>query len=180
MVVGFVGRVCEQKGTDALVAAFRRVKAAQPDAALLVAGPANWFGSSGRNPVTDAIHDAGGRWLGAVPEDELADVYRTFDVAVLPTREDEMFGMAAVEALAAGTPVVCSDLGGLPEVVPTGAGRLVPPGDVDGLAGALAELCADEALRCALADAAPGAAARYAWPAVAEQADALYRELARR
>jgi glycosyltransferase involved in cell wall biosynthesis len=179
IVIGFVGRVCEQKGVDALVEAFRQIKPDFPAARLLVAGPANWFGTSGRTPLTDAIDEAGGRWLGAVPEHDLADVFRTFDICVLPTRQDEMFGMAAVEALASGTPVVCSDHGGLPEVVPSEAGRLVPPGDVAGLAAALAGLCADEETRRIMATAAPVAARRYAWPAVAQQADDIYRELAR-
>lgn len=179
-VIGYVGRVCSQKGSDTLVEAFTRVRRTHPDAELLVAGPAERFGTTHGTPITDAIAAAGGRWLGAVPEAELADVFRAFDIGVLPTREDEMFGMAAVEALAAGTPVVCSDLGGLPEVVPATAGRHVPPGDSDALAAALADLCAQPGLRAELAAAAPAAAHRYAWHAVAEQAAGIYAELGKR
>jgi glycosyltransferase involved in cell wall biosynthesis len=117
VVIGYVGRVCEQKGSDTLAEAFRRVRKAHPDAALLVAGPTDVFGQTRATPLTEQIGELGGRWLGPVPEDEIADLYRCLDICAMPTREDEMFGMAAAEALSSGTPVVCSNLGGLPEVV---------------------------------------------------------------
>jgi glycosyltransferase involved in cell wall biosynthesis len=177
LVIGYVGRVCEQKGSDTLAEAFRMVKTAHPDAALLVAGPTDFFGKTRPTPLTDQIEELGGRWLGPVPEDEVADVFRSLDICAMPTREDEMFGMAAAEALASGTPVVCSNLGGLPEVVPSSAGVLVKPGDAEALAEELITLCENRAALARLAAAAPGEASRFRWPAVADQADELYREV---
>jgi glycosyltransferase involved in cell wall biosynthesis len=177
LVIGYIGRVCEQKGSDTLVEAFRRVRSAHPDVALLVAGPTDFFGRSGSTALTDRIEELGGRWLGPVPEDEIADVFRSLDICAMPTRQDEMFGMAAAEALSSGTPVVCSDLGGLPEVVATSAGVLVRPGDADALAQELIALCDDRGALARLAAAAPGEAERFTWPVIAERAEELYREV---
>ena len=177
LVIGYVGRVCEQKGSDTLAEAFRRVKKAHPDAALLVAGPTDFFGQTRPTPLTDQIEAVGGRWLGPVPEDEVADVFRSLDICAMPTRQDEMFGMAAAEALSSGTPVVCSNLGGLPEVVPSSAGVLVQPGDAEALAEELIALCDDRAALARLAAAAPGEASKFTWPAIADRAEKLYREV---
>ena len=175
LVVGYVGRVCRQKGSDVLVEAFSKLRQTCPAATLLVAGPSGQFGRQGGSDLTEAIATTGGQWLGAVPDEELSDVFRSLDIFVMPTRQYEMFGMAAAEALSCGTMVVCSDLGGLPEVVPRSAGVLVRPGDVAALAEALEALLADPQAIAQYAEAAPGAAARYAWPRVAQAADDAYR-----
>lgn len=177
LVIGYVGRVCEQKGSDTLADAFRRVKQAHPDAALLVAGPTGFFGQTESTPLTDRIVELGGRWLGPVPEDEVADVFRSLDICAMPTRQDEMFGMAAAEAMSSGTPVVCSNLGGLPEVVPTSAGVLFQPGDAEALAEELIALCDNRASLARLAAAARGEASKFTWPAIADRAEKLYREV---
>jgi glycosyltransferase involved in cell wall biosynthesis len=177
LVIGYVGRVCEQKGSDTLVEAFRSVKKAHPDAALLVAGPTDFFGKTRPTPLTAQIEKLGGRWLGPVPDDEVSNVFRALDICAMPTRQDEMFGMAAAEALSSGTPVVCSRLGGLPEVVPSWAGVLVQPGDADALAEQLIALCDDRAALARMAAAAPSQASKFTWTAVAERAEKLYREV---
>ena len=75
-------------------------------------------------------------------------LFAAADLLVFPSRFEESFGLVAVEAMRAGIPVVASSVGGLPEIVGDGVtGRLVPPGDVDGLADAVAALAADAALR---------------------------------
>lgn len=176
VVIGYVGRVCEQKGSDTLAEAFRKVKQVHPDAALLVAGPTDFFGQGASTPLTDQITASGGRWLGPVPEDEIADVFRSLDICAMPTRQDEMFGMAAAEAMSSGTPVVCSDLGGLPEVVGRTGGVLVRPGDAQALAEELIALCDNPVALARLASAAPSEAGRFTWPAIADQAEKLYRE----
>src|SRR5262249_38276160 len=156
-----------------LAEAFSRVKKAHPDAALLVAGPTECFGKTQPTSLTARIEELGGRWLGPVPEDEVSDVFRALDICAMPTRQDEMFGMAAAEALSSGTPVVASRLGGLPEVVPSSAGVLVQPGDAEALARGLIALCDDRAALARLAAAAPREASKFTWPVVAEQADKL-------
>lgn len=180
LVIGYVGRICEQKGSDTLAEAYRKVKMAHPEAALLVAGPTDFFGQTRSTPLTDRIERLGGRWLGPVPEDEVADVMRSLDICAMPTRQDEMFGMAAAEALSSGTPVVCSNLGGLPEVVSTSAGVLVQPGDAEALAEELIALCGDRVTLARLAAAAPREASKFTWAAIADRAETLYREVLKR
>ena len=67
--------------------------------------------------LTRRISEVGGIYLGPVQEKDLAATYNLCDVFVMPTRSIEMFGMAALEAQACGKPVVCSQHGGLPEVI---------------------------------------------------------------
>lgn len=75
-------------------------------------------------------------------------LFSAADLLVFPSRFEESFGLVAVEAMRAGIPVVTSSVGGLPEIVGDGVtGRLVPPGDVEGFAGAVEALAADPALR---------------------------------
>ena len=155
------------------------MKKAHPDAALLVAGPTDFFGQTRPTPLTDQIEELGGRWLGPVPEDEVADVFRSLDICAMPTRQDEMFGMAAAEALSSGTPVVCSNLGGLPEVVPSSAGVLVQPGDAEALAEELIALCRRPRRTGEVGCGRTGRGKQVRGPAIADRAEKLYREARR-
>jgi glycosyltransferase involved in cell wall biosynthesis len=77
--------------------------------------------------------------LGAVSAQQLASLYATSDVFVLPSRF-EGYGMAFAEAIAHGLPVIGTTAGAIPQTVPAGAGILVGPDDVDALASALRRL----------------------------------------
>lgn len=91
---------------------------------------------------------------GELGPDLVADCYLNADVFVLPTLF-EGYGMAVAEALARGLPVISTPTGAIPELVlgapPAAAGLLVPPGDVDALAAALASVLTDRSLRARLA-----------------------------
>ncbi len=97
-------------------------------------------------------------FLGRVDEPGLIDVYRAAAATVLPlTTHEEAFGLVLIEGMACGSPAVASALPGVREVVGEGdgaGGLLVPPGDVDALAAALARMVDDPALRDRLAGAA--------------------------
>jgi glycosyltransferase involved in cell wall biosynthesis len=138
-LVGTAGRIDTWKGVDVLLRAWPGVKGARPDAHLVIAGgpvrdKQEYFDDLAR--VAAALTDA--HWLGM--RDDIPDLLADLDLFVLASTEPEPYGLVAVEALASGTPVVATDAGGPPEILASahpGAGRLVPPGDVEALAGTI-------------------------------------------
>jgi len=176
-VVLYVGRICTQKGTDLLVEACARLRAEGRNVRLVLAGPIGQFGNDGSNEITSAAKAAQGLYLGAVDEEALPSIYSIADVFVMPTRANEMFGMATVEAQACGRPVICSDNGGLPEVV-SSSGLLFRSGDAEHLAQQI-RICMDHReLRQRLSAASIVNARRFAWDAITTRLDGLYREAA--
>jgi glycosyltransferase involved in cell wall biosynthesis len=118
------------------------------------------------------------RFTGKVSSEELAAAYRDAAAVVVPSLF-EGFGLPAIEALAAGTPVVASRAGALPEVIAdAGAGTLVPPRDPAALAKAIGEVLErwDDAHAQALA-ARPRIEAIFGWRPTAERTLALYERV---
>jgi alpha-maltose-1-phosphate synthase len=128
----FVGRNFVPKGGPTLLEAFRRVRGVHPDAQL-------WIVS--RDAPAD-LPD-GAVCHGLLPREELARLYARASVFALPTLR-EAFGLSFVEAMAFALPVVATRVEAIPEIVSDGeTGLLVPPGDADSLARALADLLGD-------------------------------------
>jgi glycosyltransferase involved in cell wall biosynthesis len=178
-VILYLGRVCEQKGTDTLLEAFLAVRRADPDVDLVIAGPIAQFAqrdTSERNDWLKRMHGAGATYLDLVPDDRLVGLLNLADVFVMPTRELEMFGMAAVEAQACGTPVVASDHGGLRETVPAEAGLRFTPGVAPELADALVTLLRSADLRARLGVGALENARQYSWDKIALSLDHIYED----
>jgi phosphatidyl-myo-inositol alpha-mannosyltransferase len=171
--VGFVGRFTEsRKGFPVLATAFARLAAQRPGLRLLVAG---------RGDPDDALEGVAApvreriTFLGVVSEADKARMLRSVDVYVAPNTGGESFGMILTEAMAAGTPVLASDLDAFRRVLDGGrAGCLFPTADPTALAAALAELLADPARRAELADRGRAAVAAYDWPAVAARVLEVY------
>ena len=102
--------------------------------------------------------------VGPVSEERLAELYSEADLFVLPSRF-EGYGMAYTEAVAHGVPVVGTNAGAIPDTVPSGAGILVPPDDVEALAATLRQLIDNEPERERLAAGARAASASFpTWP----------------
>ena len=175
-VILYVGRVCEQKGSDLLIDSYVRLKQKFESCRLVVAGPANAFGQAGSNQLTERIAACGGLYLGAVEESELNAIYNMADIFVMPTREIEMFGMAAVEAQACGKPVVASRHGGLPEVISERSGLFFPIGDEVALADQLLLLLSDRDLCQNYAEGARTNAVRFSWPKIVDQLEDIYSQ----
>jgi glycosyltransferase involved in cell wall biosynthesis len=114
------------------------------------------------------------RFLGFVEDDELLALYRSAAVLAMPSFY-EGFGLPIVEAMACGTPVVCSTGGALQEVAENAA-ILVAPEDVAGLQDALLLACRDQTLRARLTSEGLARARRFTWEAAALQHFQLYRQ----
>jgi glycosyltransferase involved in cell wall biosynthesis len=145
----FVGRLTEQKALPVLLEAIAAVPGARLD--ILGDGP--------ERPVLDATVAALGlgervRFLGAVPRDQVLEHLAGARAAVLSSAWENL-PHAAVEALAVGTPVIATAVGGVPEVVRDGSnGLLVPPNDASALALAMRTILVDDTLRERLASEA--------------------------
>jgi len=169
--VGFLGRFTEpRKGFPILLDAFAELALARPGLRLLVAGP----GDHAEVGVPDAIADRV-VFLGMVSEEDKLRMLRSVDVYVAPNTGGESFGMILTEAMAAGAPVVASDLDAFRRVLDGGkAGRLFPVGDARALAREMADLIDDPARRVELTRHAAEAVASYDWTVVARRVLEVY------
>jgi glycosyltransferase involved in cell wall biosynthesis len=183
----FVGRLTPHKGIDQLICAL------PPGAALRIAGGG---GHDARPPERDypallrrLAQDREVAFLGPVPDRDLPGLYRGAAVLALPSLErtcygravpvSELLGLAALEAMSSGTPVVASRTGGLAEIVVDGeTGFLVEPGDVEALRERLALLLWDRRLAARLAaNARALVLERFTWRRCAERCLTAYETL---
>jgi glycogen(starch) synthase len=174
--IGYVGRLTPQKRPDLLVRAFDRMRLTA-DLVIVGDGP-----ERERIRQLVATSRAADRitMTGFVEHTAVPAVLASLDLLVLPSAYEEM-GSILVEAMAAGLPVVASQVGGIPDVVHDGeTGLLVPPGDVAALAAALDRLVAETGLRARLAAGAGSRVQAYAWPHLAARVAAVYQAVRKR
>ncbi len=188
-----VGGVQPRKGSRVLLEAFARARGRLPDGALLVvAGGEGVFTDPAavqaweddavrlglvvhRGRVIPAHADV--VRIGVIDDDDMPVLYRAADVLAFPSTR-EGFGLAIVEAMASGLPVVTSDIPVLAEFLRDGEDCLMAPvGDSGPLAQALVRVINDPPLRARLTASARAVAARYTWAATAERAEHVYRDL---
>ena len=171
--LGFLGRMEEpRKGLDVLLRAFEMLAARRPGLRLLVAGPGDL--DEVRAKVPEAIRDRL-MLLGQVSQEDKARFYHSVDVFCAPNTGGESFGVVLIEAMAAGAPIVASDLDAFQLVLRDGqAGELFPAGDPAALAAAASRLLDDPALRARLSAAATAAVRAYDWPMVARDVVKVY------
>ncbi|HEY1332296.1 MAG TPA: glycosyltransferase family 4 protein [Actinomycetota bacterium] len=170
----FVNRLERRKGFAFAVETFERLARELPDVYLLVVGDGPERG------VVDRVDDAARARLlmfGAVSNAELPPYYAAGDVFLAPAIGNESFGIVLVEAMAAGLPVVGSDIPGYREVVRDNVeGLLTEPGNVRGLVAAARKLFEDRPLAGAIREAALKRARRFSWATVVDEVEAAYRE----
>ncbi len=166
-----------QKGLDVLMEATAKLARGRPSLELRMAGRGK--DAERVQAMARALGIKGNvRMLGAVSEPERQALFTGAAAGVMPSRF-EGFGMVAAEAMAAGVPLVAAAAGSLPEVVaPPEGGVLVPPGDADALARALAALLDDPGERARLSVSARRSAERFRWRTVAEQHLAFLQRIA--
>lgn len=174
-VVLFAGHLAESKGIGTLLAAHRKLVAEGHNALLVVVGDgpmAPEVAVAAREPGVKGLVRA----VGEVRHDEMPHWFAAADVVCVPSHR-EGFGLVALEAMACGTAVVATDVGGLSELVVDGHnGRLVPPADPDRLAGVLERVLAGDD-SAAMTEAALRTAHAHGLAAQAEKLAAVYRSL---
>jgi phosphatidylinositol alpha-mannosyltransferase len=171
--IGFLGRYDEpRKGLPVLLEAMRTVVAQCPGARLLVAG---------RGDAEDLREELGEQLrahvavLGELSEGDKAAFLRSVDVYCAPNLLGESFGVVLIEALAAGAPIVASDLDAFAKVLDDGAaGVLVRRGNAAVLARALSGLLGDPGRRAELSARGRAVAAEYDWSVIARRILAVY------
>jgi phosphatidyl-myo-inositol alpha-mannosyltransferase len=173
----FVGRLEPRKGFPYLLDAFGRVRDAVGDARLIVGGHYGdearryWTRVAAERGVTDVV------FVGYVSDQDLPRFYRTADVFCAPSTGFEALGIVLLEAMAAGTPIVTTDIEGYRTVVHDGCEALVVrPADAAALARALVTLLRDHERRQRMAERGRLRAEAYAWPGIADRVMHLYRD----
>ncbi|MGH7585781.1 MAG: N-acetyl-alpha-D-glucosaminyl L-malate synthase BshA [Gemmatimonadales bacterium] len=172
-VITHISNFREVKRVRDVVRVFARIRRAMPATLLMVGdGPE-------REPAEQEARDldvaADVRFLGRL--DQVANLLQATDLFLLPS-QTESFGLAALEAMACGAPVVASRSGGLPEVIEDGVtGILEPPGSVEAMGRRGIELLRDEKQHRKMAAAALEVARRYSADAIVPGYEALYQRV---
>ena len=180
----FVGRLQPSKGIDTLLRAATEIRRDRPDVCVLVVGGGLDERDEQETAELKRLQQLGSelglnnvRYIKAQPQETLAQYYAAADVFVMPSHY-ESFGMVVLEAMACGTPVVASEVGGLAYTISHGeSGLLVPPGDWRAFAQAVSRLLASPRLQGAMRRAGPERAREFAWPHIVEKNLRLYRRL---
>ena len=172
----FVGRFEERKGLIHLLRAYHRLRKRHVDARLLVIGTGPKAREYRRFVGLRQIRDV--EWLGRVSDEEKARYFASADIFCSPATGQESFGIVLLEAMAAGIPIVASDIHGYKNVMQRGVqGLLVEPKNHRALAAALYALSQDADLRLQMGEAGRARAPEYDWDHVTGQIIAFYHEV---
>ena len=170
----FLGRLDEpRKGLGVLLAAVPELIGTVPGIRIVVAGPGQAQSEIAALPPEAARHV---EFVGALAEAEKINAFREADIYVAPHTGQESFGIVLLEAMAAGTPVVASDIDAFRWVL-DGAGVFFPAGDADALSTVIEDLFAHPERRADLAAAGRVRAADFDWARVATDIQNVYRSV---
>ncbi len=175
----FVGRFEPRKGVLDLLKAYRTLRKTGCDCRLLLVGGGPQEREARRYVATRRLR--GVEFLGRVTDDEKAQLFRTADVFVSPATGRESFGIVLLEAMAAGAPIVASDIHGYKGVVRRDReALLVPPRSSKDIAASVARLLRDSELARSMAEAGIQRAEEFSWPRVTAKVDDYYGFVIRR
>jgi phosphatidyl-myo-inositol alpha-mannosyltransferase len=175
----FVGRFESRKGLLELLKAYRLLRRAGCQCRLLVVGSGPQEREARRYLMTRKM--GGVEFLGKVTDEVRDALFKTADVYISPATGRESFGIVLLEAMAAGTPIVCSDIHGYKGVVRRGReGLLVPPKKPKAIAAAVARLLSDDELRARMGASGIARAEEFSWERVTAKVDDYYGFVIRR
>ncbi|MDD3985228.1 MAG: glycosyltransferase family 4 protein [Methanobacterium sp.] len=174
----FFGSLVQYKGPDILLKAFNSLKNDFPNTKLIFAG---------RGPMLDYLKSMAKKYgienkvffPGFIDQDKKPLYYKAADIFCLPsTTMAESFGIVNLEAMAAGIPIIASDLGGIPDIVKHEInGLLAKPGDHQSLANTLTYLLENEDIRGKFGNKGRQLANNYSWDKIAKETEELYRKI---
>ena len=178
----FVGRLEKRKGLKFLLRAWPKVLERQPNARLVVVGRGRPLEGYRRFAARQGWSPSDVVFAGYVAAEDLPRYYQSCDVFCAPNTGQESFGIVLLEAMAAGAPIVASDIPGYRDVVSDGEqGLLVEPKNPGAIADAVLRLLANPELRANMRRTGQDNARAYDWPRVAtEVLDYYFEVLARR
>jgi phosphatidyl-myo-inositol alpha-mannosyltransferase len=175
----FVGRLEPRKGALDLLKAYRILRKTGCECRLLIVGSGPQEREARRYVLTRKLRDV--EFLGRVSDTERDQLFRTADVFVSPATGRESFGIVLLEAMAAGAPIVASDIHGYKGVVRRDReAMLVPPRSPKAIAAATAQLLRDDELRARMSAAGRKRAEDFSWPRVTAKVDDYYGFVVRR
>jgi phosphatidylinositol alpha-mannosyltransferase len=173
----FVGRLEKRKGVANLLRAYVRVKEEMPQTRLIIVGPETRL----KRGYERTVREAGLRdvvFAGYAPYEELPRYHRTAHVFCAPATGHESQGIVLLEAMAAGKPIVASNIEGYAGVLTHGVeGLLVLPNDAEGLADALLQLLRDPDAREAMGERGRQRAPEYSWERISQRVLSYYERL---
>jgi phosphatidylinositol alpha-mannosyltransferase len=172
----FVGRLEDRKGLAYLLRGYHRLRKRRVDARLIVVGDGPRLREYKRYVATRRIRDV--EFVGHVPLEAKLRYFASADVFCAPSTGQESFGIVLLEAMAAGLPIVASDIHGYKQVVSRDVeGYLVEPKNPRAIAAALYKLAGDPELRNRMGEAGRAKAPEYSWERVTEQVVNYYHEV---
>jgi phosphatidyl-myo-inositol alpha-mannosyltransferase len=175
----FVGRFESRKGVMYLLRAYRQLRREGYACRLLVVGTGPQEAEVKRYVATRRL--TGVELLGRLSDHDKARAFATADLYVSPATGQESFGIVLLEAMAAGAPVVCSDIHGYKGVVRRNEqALLVPPKDSQALAAAIAALLRDPARRSRMGESGRERAVQFGWENITAKVDDYYGFVVRR
>jgi glycosyltransferase involved in cell wall biosynthesis len=173
-IILYIGRIALYKGVDDIISAYQSAKQEIPGLTLLLGGKPDFTMEKIYQEwkrTYDDIH-----FLGFISEDEIAFYYSMADVFITYSYAAEGFGLTPVEAIACGTPVICSSMPAFKEVLKDNA-IFVPPKNPPLLAKEIVSLLNDEDRKAKIIEKAQQFIKRYTWDSVGKKLEEVYKKL---
>ena len=162
-------RLVHRVGLDKLIAAIAQIKPKIPDIYLAIAGRGP-LQNSLQQQVTELGLEDNVKFLGFLPEELLPVAYQAADLSIMPSQSFEGFGLAIVESLACGTPVICTPVGGMPEILEQFSPNLITDSiEVNAIAKKLEQVFLGEIVKPSRAECREYAVSNFDWDKIAKE-----------
>ena len=170
-IILYMGRITAYKGVEHIITAYKIVKITNPDVNLVIGGTPDFIMEKQYQKWKKEYHDIS--FVGYVSEEELPYYYSMADIFINYSSSSEGFGLTPLEALACGTPIICSSIDVYKEIL-TDSALFVPPKNPKELANSISKLLSDEESGVKLIQKAQKVLIKYNWDAVINRLQKIY------